>query len=72
MYENILLRQYFGELEMGSYATLTVPKAKKQAFFEPMDCTLKNLNQLVQKLLCGCVSMLLSGLSESFVAGAVI
>lgn len=55
---------------MGSYATLTV--AEKQAFFEAMDGTLKNLHQLVQKLLCGSVNMLLLGLSESHVAGAVI
>lgn len=57
---------------MGSYATLTVPIAEKQAFFEPMDGILKNLHQLVQKLLCGSVNMLLLGLSEGHVAGAVI
>lgn len=70
VWEQFTLRQYFGQLEMGSYATL--PIAKKQAFFELMDGTLKNLNRLVQKSVCGYVNMLLSRLSESYVAGAVI
>lgn len=33
-------------------AILTIHIAKKQAFFEPMDCTKKNLDQLVQKPFC--------------------
>lgn len=62
---------------MGNHATLTVPIAKKQAFFEPMDGTKKNLEQLVQKSLCithvcAYVCVLLSGLDESCVARAVI
>ena len=38
--------------KMGSYTTLTVPIAKKQTFLKPIDGMLKNLNQLIQKLLC--------------------
>lgn len=58
MFKDIFLRNNVLENEeTGSYATLKVLIAKKQAFFECMDDTKKDLDQLVQKSLCiTCVS----------------